>query len=132
VPVIEGWARTETIARRIAARLLPSIRPAELPPVILAPSPPRYRLERPRCGAKTRKGTPCQAAGIGRGGRCKFHGGMSTGARTPEGRQRQALARAKWARAKRLADTTREFGNEASSTIEARCEIETAGASWPR
>lgn len=42
------------------------------------------------CGAKTRKGTPCKALAL-RNGRCKFHGGMSTGPKTPEGKAR-ALA----------------------------------------
>ena len=38
----------------------------------------------PRCGAKTRRGTPCQAPAMGNG-RCRMHGGLSTGPRTPEG-----------------------------------------------
>lgn len=38
-----------------------------------------------KCGAKTRKGTSCQAKGL-LNGRCRNHGGMSTGPRTPEGR----------------------------------------------
>lgn len=38
-----------------------------------------------KCLAKTRKDTPCQApAGIR--GRCKLHGGKSTGPKTPEGK----------------------------------------------
>lgn len=43
-----------------------------------------------RCGARTRKGTPCQAPVVWWRGipKCKLHGGMSTGARTPEGRAR--------------------------------------------
>lgn len=45
------------------------------------------------CGATTRKGTPCQCKALKRGGRCKFHGGMSTGPRTPEGKARIAAAR---------------------------------------
>ena len=50
----------------------------------------RYSKEkRPRCGAMTRKGTPCQAAAMGNGkGRCRNHGGCSTGPRTPEGIER--------------------------------------------
>ena len=36
------------------------------------------------CGAKTRKGTPCQCKAMANG-RCKLHGGMCTGPRTPEG-----------------------------------------------
>lgn len=33
----------------------------------------------PRCGAKTRKGSPCQSGAM-RNGRCRMHGGKSTGA----------------------------------------------------
>lgn len=31
------------------------------------------------CGAKTRAGTPCKRTDLFSSGRCKFHGGMSTG-----------------------------------------------------
>ncbi|MDL2317076.1 hypothetical protein LJC59_08400, partial [Desulfovibrio sp. OttesenSCG-928-A18] len=31
------------------------------------------------CGARTRKGTPCKLKDLYRSGRCKFHGGLSTG-----------------------------------------------------
>ncbi len=41
----------------------------------------------PRCGAKTRAGTPCKRFGNLRNGRCKLHGGRSTGARTEEGKR---------------------------------------------
>lgn len=37
-----------------------------------------------RCGARTRRGTPCQGPAIANG-RCRMHGGPSTGPRTPEG-----------------------------------------------
>jgi hypothetical protein len=46
------------------------------------------------CGAHARStGKPCQAKLLLRGGRCKLHGGKSTGAKTPEGkvRSKQAL-----------------------------------------
>src|SRR5262245_7422105 len=51
----------------------------------------------PRCGAKTRKGTACQAPAM-RNGRCQFHGGKSTGPRTPEGieRIRRAATKHGW------------------------------------
>jgi hypothetical protein len=81
VPFVEGWASNEKAARRIAARLLPAPRPIDLPAMILLPAPPRYNRDKPRCGAKTRKGVPCQAQGLGRGGRCRNHGGMSVGSR---------------------------------------------------
>lgn len=45
----------------------------------------------PRCGAKTRRSTPCQAPAM-RNGRCRMHGGMSTGPRTPEGLERSRKA----------------------------------------
>lgn len=51
------------------------------------------------CGAKTRKGTPCRCLSEPGKRRCKFHGGKSTGAKTPEGRERIAEAqRQRWAR----------------------------------
>src|ERR1700683_834533 len=40
-----------------------------------------------RCGAKTRRGTPCQCPAMPNG-RCRLHGGLSTGARTAEGTER--------------------------------------------
>src|ERR1700682_4780424 len=75
--------------------------------------PPAYtrptRAQRPRCGAKTRVGGTCRAPALWhagdpapRNGRCRMHGGLSTGPRTPEGRQRCAEA-AKSAAAARLA-----------------------------
>ena len=41
-----------------------------------------------RCGAKTRKGTECQRPANKDNGRCRLHGGASTGPRTEEGRAR--------------------------------------------
>ena len=47
----------------------------------------------PRCGAKTkRRGTPCRSAGMANG-RCRIHGGASTGPRTAEGLERSRKAR---------------------------------------
>lgn len=53
------------------------------------------------CNATTRRGTLCQCKAIetprGRW-RCRLHGGLSTGPKTPEGRERIAAAqRARWA-----------------------------------
>jgi hypothetical protein len=41
----------------------------------------------PQCEAKTRSGTPCKTPSM-KNGRCRLHGGKSTGPRTPEGRAR--------------------------------------------
>ena len=51
------------------------------------------------CGALTRKGTPCRAKPLPGKARCKFHGGLSTGARTPEGIERiREAQRRRWAK----------------------------------
>ncbi|MDN0083747.1 HGGxSTG domain-containing protein [Crenobacter sp. SG2305] len=42
------------------------------------------------CGAKTRAGTPCKLASLYSNGRCKLHGGLSTGPRTAEGKRKAA------------------------------------------
>jgi hypothetical protein len=44
-------------------------------------------LAAPRCGARTRAGGSCQQPAMPNG-RCRLHGGMSTGARTEAGRER--------------------------------------------
>ena len=46
-----------------------------------------------RCGARTRRGTSCEGPAM-RNGRCRMHGGASTGPRTPEGLER--ARRANW------------------------------------
>jgi len=45
-----------------------------------------------RCGAKTRRSTSCRAQALPNRRRCKFHGGASTGPRTPEGKERARQA----------------------------------------
>ena len=44
------------------------------------------KIQRPRCGAKTRRGPPCRARAVSGATRCRMHGGLSTGARTEAGR----------------------------------------------
>lgn len=48
-------------------------------------------MNAPRCGAKTRMGTPCKSPAM-TNGRCRMHGGKSTGPRTPEGLKRSRNA----------------------------------------
>lgn len=43
------------------------------------------------CAAKTRKGTPCKITDLYDNGRCKFHGGASTGPKTKQGKKRSAM-----------------------------------------
>lgn len=42
------------------------------------------------CGAKTRGGWPCKQRVLYANGRCKFHGGLSTGPKTEEGKRKSA------------------------------------------
>jgi len=49
-------------------------------------------LAAPRCGARTRAGGCCRQPAMPNG-RCRLHGGLSTGPRTAEGRARCARAR---------------------------------------
>ena len=49
-------------------------------------------LRPPRCGARTRAGCACRQPAMPNG-RCRLHGGLSTGPRTPEGRRRAQTAR---------------------------------------
>lgn len=42
------------------------------------------------CGAKTRARTPCKLTSIFLNGRCKLHGGLSTGPKTKKGKARAA------------------------------------------
>ncbi len=59
----------------------------------------RAPVARPTCGARCRDGHACEApavwstsTGAPRNGRCRMHGGLSTGPRTVEGRARVASA----------------------------------------
>lgn len=50
-----------------------------------------------RCGAKTRRGTPCGCPAM-KNGRCRLHGGLSTGPKTAEGIARIQAANTKHGR----------------------------------
>ncbi|GLV24271.1 HGGxSTG domain-containing protein [Sphingobium sp. Cam5-1] len=52
------------------------------------------------CGARKKDGRLCRSTTLCANGRCKFHGGASTGPRSPEGRAR-ALENLKLGRLKR-------------------------------
>ncbi len=51
----------------------------------------------PRCGAKTRQGSPCRSPAM-KNHRCKMHGGLSTGPKTAEGIERIRASRTKHGR----------------------------------
>jgi hypothetical protein len=91
----------------------------------------------PRCGARTRAGYPCRSPAMANG-RCRLHGGNSTGARTAEGLQRCRTASlthgqrsaAVVAERRELAATVREImletaalGKEVDKLIRDACKI---------
>lgn len=49
-----------------------------------------------QCEATTRAGTPCKRKDIYSNGRCKYHGGLSSGAKTAEGKARQLEGYRRW------------------------------------
>ncbi|OYY88342.1 MAG: hypothetical protein B7Y61_02830 [Rhizobiales bacterium 35-66-30] len=65
---------------------------------------PLVWTKRPTCGATTRNGGKCKLHVLPGKFRCRMHGGLSTGPRTPEGKARISEAnRIRWTawRAKR-------------------------------
>ena len=67
-------------------------------PVLLRNGNPQGNpMNAPRCGAKTRQGTACRGPAMANG-RCRMHGGASTGPRTPEGLERSRRAHLKHGR----------------------------------
>ena len=66
-----------------------------------------------KCGAKTRRGTACRLPAernprTGRRTRCRLHGGLSTGPRTPEGLARMAAANTRHGRRTKAAKLVRK------------------------
>lgn len=83
--VMGSYAATRTFGRMAS----------EPPPAapLLSKSYPRKK-----CGARTRRGTACQALAIPGKKRCKLHGGLSTGPESETGRQKiSRIQRERWA-----------------------------------
>ena len=59
------------------------------------------------CAAKTRAGTLCKRIDISPKGRCKYPGGHSSGATTPEGKARQLEGYRRWQEGKKLNNCTK-------------------------
>lgn len=62
----------------------------------------RPRAAMPRCGARTRAGTPCKARAMDGRARCRMHGGLSTGPRSEAGRAAIAASNRRRAMMRRL------------------------------
>jgi hypothetical protein len=79
----------------------------------MAPNPPRNfntgpMLASPRCGARTRAGTPCQAPAVKGKKRCRMHGGAA-GSGAPRGNQ-NALKHGRYAAEGRRKERQRRRG----------------------
>jgi hypothetical protein len=61
----------------------------QYPPPKIEPMPDD--LKTLQCSATTQAGTSCKQIAIYANGRCKWHGGCSTGPKTEAGKQRSAL-----------------------------------------
>src|SRR5690554_664401 len=85
--VQENCRRREAHRRRLLrAYMLGVLFPPEpaLEDLPLMPS----ELRDMACGATTRSGTPCKRRDLYRNGRCRLHGGLSTGPRTKRGKRK--------------------------------------------
>ncbi len=68
-------------------------------------------LASPRCGAKTRKGTPCQAPAVSGRARCRMHGG-ARGSGAPKGNKNALKTGAHTAEMKAFQQEMREIARE--------------------
>lgn len=82
------------------------------------------------CGATTSAGTPCKITVLYRNGRCKLHGGMSTGAKTKAGRKRQRDGYRAWQERQKASKAgrkrTRTFTSDVNGIVkDTLCEVST-------
>lgn len=61
----------------------------DYPPPVLPRLPDELRGM--TCGAKTQAGTPCKLTTLYDSGRCKWHGGLSTGPKTEAGKEQSRI-----------------------------------------
>jgi hypothetical protein len=90
----------------------------------------------PRCGARSKRtGKPCRGAAMPNG-RCKIHGGKSTGPRTPEGLERSRRANWKHGHFSREAKAEKQRGRysitEPIERVRARLEALVMANAAPR
>lgn len=84
-------------------------------------------MNAPRCGAKTRQGTSCRAPAMANG-RCRMHGGKSTGPRTAAGLARSRKAKYKHGHysveAKERRKQTQRLMTEAKTLLQQLAEMQ--------
>ena len=70
----------------------------------------------PRCGARTKRGIPCRAPAM-KNGRCRLHGGKSTGPRTREGLERMRQSKLKHGRYSKAMKVANKYLKTCRATI---------------
>ena len=70
----------------------------------------------PRCGAKTRKGSPCQAPAVSGKARCRMHGGAK-GSGAPKGNRNAFKTGIHTAEAKAFQKTLRDILQESRELL---------------
>jgi len=85
-------ARLAEERKQIDARYMLLLQTSPLGTRISIPDMPAYppfpdELREMSCGAKTRAGTPCKRRDLFSSGRCRLHGGLSTGPITEGGKE---------------------------------------------
>jgi hypothetical protein len=126
-----GYKRLQSL---IAERVNPANLPLEaqfafavgMAHTLLDPLGCTPKRDRPKCNARCRTGRRCQARAVWdkdydcpRNGKCRLHGGLSTGPRTPEGRRRIGEATRQRAQARRLAQAQAAVRAEALAAYQA-------------
>lgn len=69
---------------------------------------PYVEPERITCGAKTRTGAPCKRRPIEGKRRCRNHGGLNSGKRTPQGRINAGIGLRAWHEARKNAKQSQQ------------------------
>ena len=125
VQTVKYWERQEIVSGHAPNRFRDALagaavaRPSEIRYVAaatgLAQNSGGTAVQLGKCGAKTRKGNLCQVRALPGKRRCKFHGGMSTGPKSADGRRRISERQSERWRAFRVARSLRSAG--ASGTI---------------
>ena len=105
-----------------------ALRVCQLPGDLAALRPPPCR----RCSARCRDGNTCNARAVKGRGRCRLHGGESTGPRTSEGRLRTlagAVARRRHIPIEEALVLVRTWGEAARNEVAGEARV--AGAATP-
>ncbi len=114
-PKLKGFDSQADLRRRWVAACAANRREVERVGILKAPVMDFAPFTELRCGARgKRTGKPCPQKGLYANGRCRWHGGLSTGPRTEEGKTR-AAQNAPWRRHPNAGDEVEARGRGKSA-----------------